>query len=177
MALREESQGLFEQENVVYTGVGKVNAAYALTKALHEHQPDHVINLGSAGSGTFPTSTLVNCTKFIQRDMDATPFGLKLWQTPSDDAPVVLEYGTRVPDLPEGICGTGDSFDVSGKKADYTLVDMEAYALAKICWREKIPFTCLKFISDGADDNAHEDWGESLKEGSKLMFNWWQAQR
>ena len=41
---------------------------------------------------------------------------------------------------------------------DYNVVDMEAYALAVVAMQEDIPFLCLKYISDGADDNAAEDW-------------------
>jgi adenosylhomocysteine nucleosidase len=35
---------------------------------------------------------------------------------------------------------------------------MEAYALALIAKKEGIPFLCLKYISDGADNNAADDW-------------------
>ena len=172
MALQSECRGFFSAYNPVYTGVGKVNAAYHLLKAIQEHQPDRVINLGSAGSTTFNAGALVNCTSFIQRDMDVTPLGFEKWQTPFDESGSILEYGNRVNDLPEGICGTGDSFDTSGKKEAYNLVDMEAYALAKICQAEGIPFTCIKFISDGADGQAHQDWEKSLQQGAELMSNW-----
>ena len=33
-ALEEETQGLFSDVNILYTGVGKVNASYRLTKAI-----------------------------------------------------------------------------------------------------------------------------------------------
>ena len=35
---------------------------------------------------------------------------------------------------------------------------MEAYAMALIAKQEQIPFLCLKYISDGADGAAAEDW-------------------
>jgi len=31
-----------------------------------------------------------------------------------------------------------------------------------ICSREKVPFLCLKYISDGADGDAHEDFNVAL---------------
>ncbi|HEY6900292.1 MAG TPA: hypothetical protein VI233_06605 [Puia sp.] len=40
----------------------------------------------------------------------------------------------------------------------YGVVDMEAYALAFIAMKEQIPFLCLKYISDGADGAAADDW-------------------
>ena len=36
--------------NIVYTGVGKVNAAIALCDAVATHQPKHVVSYGSAGA-------------------------------------------------------------------------------------------------------------------------------
>ena len=49
-ALESEEAGEFEQYNKLFTGIGKVNAAYALTKQLHTQRPELIINLGSAGS-------------------------------------------------------------------------------------------------------------------------------
>jgi len=60
--------------------------------------------------------------------------------------------------LPHGICGTGDNFETGHAVTEYNVVDMEAYALAVVAMKEEIPFMCLKYISDGADDNAAEDW-------------------
>ena len=171
-ALKAESRHHFKDANipVVYTGIGKVNAAYTLTKSITENRPNVVVNLGSAGSTTFNAGELINCTKFIQRDMDATPFGYEKWKTPSEETPIIIEYGEKIESLPEGICGTGDSFDVSGAKEIYTVVDMEAYALARICQIEKIPFYCVKFISDGADGAASNDWEKALDDGAKKLF-------
>jgi adenosylhomocysteine nucleosidase len=39
---------------------------------------------------------------------------------------------------------------------------MEAYPLAWIAKEEKIPFLCLKYISDGADGQAAEEWSVSV---------------
>ncbi len=60
--------------------------------------------------------------------------------------------------LPEAVCGTGDNFEMGHSAPHYTVVDMEAYAIAMVALRENIPFLCLKYISDGADGNAVEDW-------------------
>ena len=45
------------------------------------------------------------------------------------------------------------------------VVDMEAYAIAKVCKLEKIEFKCFKYISDNADENAKIDWNENLALG------------
>jgi adenosylhomocysteine nucleosidase len=60
--------------------------------------------------------------------------------------------------LHESICGTGDTFEMAHAATIYNVIDMEAFALAMIAMKENIPFLCLKYISDGADGNAAEDW-------------------
>ena len=39
---------------------------------------------------------------------------------------------------------------------------MEAYTLAYVAMKEQIPFLCLKYISDGADQSAGEDWLQAV---------------
>ena len=49
------------------------------------------------------------------------------------------------------------------------IVDMEAYALAKVCKLEGIKFRCLKYISDNANSDASSDWTKNCKKGAKLF--------
>lgn len=167
-ALREEAGQQFENERLLFCGVGKVNSAYALTKALSAwiaqkgKPPAQVINLGSAGSNVFRTGQIVNCTRFVQRDMDARALGCTAFATPFEERPHILKNGQRFPSLPEGICGTGDSFVTNDANSLWNVVDMEAYALAKVCFLENIPFGCLKYITDGANDKAAQAWQEEL---------------
>jgi adenosylhomocysteine nucleosidase len=169
-ALEQEACNLFADDTCLYTGVGKVNAAYHLTKYLALHgKPELIINLGSAGSRDHPTGCVVHCTRFIQRDMDVTPLGFQPYQTPFSDMPQILAPKGPETRLPEGICGTGDHFDIAHDTDEYDIVDMEAYALGHICYLEDIPFLCLKFISDGADDQAHLDWEQALEQGAHKL--------
>lgn len=157
-ALASEAAEIFTGNNVLITGIGKVNAAYALTKLIYTRRPGLIVNLGSAGSNYFPKETVVCCTRFIQRDMDVRGLGFELYETPLADLPVVLDYGLAMDGLPQATCGTGDSFEMSHATHLYNVVDMEAYAIAMIAMKENIPFLCMKYISDGADGNAAEDW-------------------
>lgn len=173
MALEMESRGRFDTLPVIYTGVGKVNAAYGLMKAIREHAPTHIINLGSAGSGHFNTGELVNCTAFIQRDMDATALDFALHQTPFDKMPPLLHYGEHLSDFPKAVCGSGDNFHTAGTHAEYNVMDMEAYALARICQQENLPFICIKYISDGADHTAANNWEKALEDGAEKLRKAW----
>jgi adenosylhomocysteine nucleosidase len=173
-ALESEAAEEFTDCNVLITGIGKVSAAYALTKYIAQHKPAMIINLGSAGSNTFSKGDVVCCTKFIQRDMDVRGLGFQLYETPLSGIAPVLEYGLQINGLPQGICGTGDSFEMNHDATDYTVVDMEAYPLALIAQKENIPFLCLKYISDGANGDAADDWNELVHKAAvafrELLF-------
>ena len=169
-AMKEESQDIFNDYDVLHTGIGKVNATYALTRALSDPKPPSIIiNMGTAGSRKHPGGAIINCTGFIQRDMDVTPLGVPKYQTPFSDTPIILEYGHAIPHLAQGTCGTGDNFDTTDEAKNFDVVDMEAYALAHITMQEDIPFLCLKYISDSADGEAHEDWNTTLKRAAQAL--------
>lgn len=168
-AMEQESQDVFPDYTVLHTGIGKVNAAYALTDRIKHARPKMVVNMGTAGSRKHAPETIVNCTSFVQRDMDVTILGFEKWQTPFSDTPVRLDYGIRAAEFPKGVCGTGDNFDASEESSIFDAVDMEAYALAYICRKEGIPFLCLKYISDGADRDAREDWNTALHKTAEKL--------
>ena len=66
-------------------------------------------------------------------------------------------------------CGTGDCF-VEDKTQYYgEVVDMEELFIGKDLLGTKIPFVSYKYITDGSDEQAHEDWGANLKDGIKLF--------
>lgn len=168
-ALESEAINEFEDKNVLFSGVGKVNATYQLTKRIGEYKPSIIVNLGSAGSSKFARESIVCCTQFIQRDMDATMIGCKKYATPFSSKEAVLQNGYDIPFLEKGICGTGDNFEVGHQTSDYDVIDMEAYALAYVAAQEDIPFLCLKYISDGADDSAAEEWDVMVHKAAKIL--------
>lgn len=170
-ALETEAAEVFNNQHTLFTGIGKVHAAYELTKAIYHKKPDLIVNLGSAGSGTFSKGEVVCCTQFVQRDMDVRGLGYALYETPFSGVSSLLQYGLKIENLPQGICGTGDNFEMSHKETKYNVVDMEAYALATIAMKENIPFVCLKYISDGADDNAADDWVASVHNAALSFGN------
>lgn len=175
MALPGESQGLFEKENipVFYTGIGKVNAALTAADIIHKTKCKVMINLGTAGSSKFNTHDLIEVSTFVQRDMDLSPLGFKIGETPFDPIPVGIDLIPYFPDLSKGICGTGDSFEIGATKVHCELVDMEGYALAKVCRKLGVQLISLKYITDGANHNAHNDWQANLIPGSKRLLEYY----
>jgi adenosylhomocysteine nucleosidase len=165
MALRAESQNVFEHAGVpvLFCGVGKVNAAISLTRELGRYEranrpPPLVVNFGSAGSPEHPTGTFVSCHEFSQRDMDVRGLGFSVGVTPFDEAPATLSFRPVFIELPTARCGSGDSFVTSSEAAVYGVVDMEAYALAKVCLVHGAEFVSVKYVTDGADHAAAGDW-------------------
>lgn len=175
MALPGESQGLFEKENihVFYSGIGKVNAAFTATDIIHQTKCKILLNLGSAGSSKFKTHELVECASFVQRDMDVSPLGFKAGETPLDNIPGEIFATTHFAELPKGICGTGDNFATGISVVACDLVDMEAYAIAKVCKKKNVSFVSLKYITDGADHNAHNDWAANLIPGAAQLLRYY----
>ena len=173
-ALEVETQGQLEDYRVLYTGVGKVNATLELTKVLqraHLHylpkMPELVINYGTAGSRKIKKKQLVDCTKFIQRDMDVTGLGFMKGETPFESDPSITIQSTSEfnPIGRNASCGSGDSFVEDRTNYYGEVVDMEAYALAKVCYHYDINFISFKYITDGADEQSHEDWEQNLANG------------
>ena len=169
VALQAECVGVFEAAGVpvLYCGVGKVNAAMALTRelaryALHDQPMPWVLNFGSAGSRRHPAGSLVACSEFVQRDMDVRALGFELGITPYDAAPPILKFEPVFKHLPSAVCGSGDTFATAATDMDCAVVDMEAYALAKVCWREQAQFGCAKYVTDSADHAAADDWQRNV---------------
>jgi adenosylhomocysteine nucleosidase len=174
--LEQETQGQLDDWNVLYTGVGKINATYKLTElfgtyhsrpAVRRNHP-LVINYGTAGSRELPVGELVDCTRFIQRDMDCTGFGILKGQTPFEDTEIILDSNSEFNPIGKHyVCGTGDNFvDNIEDEIEYVDVfDMEAYALAKVCSYYYVPFISFKYITDNADEHSPKDWEDNLGDG------------
>ena len=159
-AIKEETIGL---DYFNHVGVGKINATYNILKLINIHKPKLIINYGTAGAINTELKGIVECTKFYQRDMDVRGLGFELGETPFDkiNEIIISKNGFS--------CGTGDSF--VNKKIDMKVdvVDMEAYAIAKVCKLENIEFRCFKYISDNANENADNDWNKNLTLGASAF--------
>ena len=151
-------------DEVLYTGVGKVNATLALTHKLAQMaEKPLVINVGSAGSHLFDAGHVVCANRFVQHDMNASAIGFAVGQTPFETE-IHLEHGLSVAHLPQATCFTGDKFVTEAHPHfELEVIDMEAYALAKVSRYFDTPFLCLKFITDGANGQAATDWQQAVK--------------
>ncbi len=128
--------------------------------------PSVVINYGTAGSRRIEKKVLVDCTKFIQRDIDAEALGFPKFSTPFESSvPATISFSKlKNPLMRQLTCGTGDSFVTSDKGITTDVVDMEAYAIAKVCYLNKIDFVSYKYITDEGDAS---DWKKNCNKGIK----------
>ena len=102
--------------------------------------------------------------------MDASAIGFAPGETPFDKGGVMLSFAPMFSQLPQGVCGSGDSFLQSASPLPCDMADMEAYALAKVCALESLPFACVKYITDGADESAANDWQTNLRHAAEAFL-------
>ena len=159
-AIKEETVGL---DYFKHIGVGKINATYNTLKLIQVHKPKIIVNYGTAGAINTKLKGIVECTKFYQRDMDVRGLDFKLGETPFDKVKEIIISDSGYS------CGTGDSFVNQKIEMEVDVVDMEAYAIAKVCMLENIEFKCFKYISDNADENASNDWNTNLALGAEAF--------
>lgn len=160
MALPDEAPEWTTKHNLFFTGLGKINASRVTTEIILKYQPQRIINFGTAGGITVHQG-LHRVTQFVQRDMRCDALGVPLGQTPFEDGSVVLSLDSH-----GLVCSTGDNF-VSDPKLEIPsdLVDMESYAIAKVCKHYGVTFECYKFVSDSANEHAHKSWAEMCAQG------------
>ncbi|AKZ65793.1 5'-methylthioadenosine/S-adenosylhomocysteine nucleosidase [Candidatus Palibaumannia cicadellinicola] len=168
---------------LVQSGIGKVSAALGTTLLLYHFKPELVINIGSAG-GIYPNLVIGNIVisdKVIYHDVDLIAFGYdigQMAQCPSSfkAAPKLVKLAKTITESLGlhallGIILSGDSFIHGGQKLSYIknnfpqaiAVDMEATAIAHVCYRFSIPFVVIRSISDFADNLSQKKLRDNIK--------------
>jgi adenosylhomocysteine nucleosidase len=168
---------LFKNHNIHFCGIGKVNAASGATEIICKHTPSLIVNLGTAGNVNLKENGLYQCTEFIQRDMNATLFGYELFQTPCERSEL-LPFSTKtiITSYPNAICGTGDSvgltpdLEKNRENLPYNLMEMEGYAIAKVCDRFATPFISIKAISDNSGSDAEKEYRKTILDIPKSLY-------
>lgn len=148
---------------VCICGIGKVNAGLAAQLLISAFGVNEIWNAGVTGCfRDDPAGTLISISSCVQHDMDVfgDPAGqipvLNLVNLPCDSAQEQADLlnNSGWP-CRTGIVATGDwfqrDFDRAARIRDQfntDVCDMEAGAIAQVCLRNKVPFHCLKVVSD-----------------------------
>jgi adenosylhomocysteine nucleosidase len=125
--------------------------------------------MGTAGSRAVPAHTLVACNRFEQRDMDVSGLGFARGVTPFDATPAIIEFPALFAGMPQHLCSTADSFATHEHAVAGDVVDMEAFALARVCLAQRANFGCIKYVTDGADADSAAHWEAALDAASRAF--------
>ncbi|WP_186576485.1 5'-methylthioadenosine/S-adenosylhomocysteine nucleosidase [Aquibacillus kalidii] len=151
------------------SGIGKVNAALATTILHERYTPSKIINTGSAGgfAKDLDVGDLVISTEVVHHDVDVTAFNYEYGQVPGMP-PTFIADETLIQAAEEatkqlttinsttGLIATGDSFMQDEKRVEYVrgkfpmmlASEMEAAAIAQVCFQYKTPFVIIRALSD-----------------------------
>lgn len=151
-------------------GVGPVEAAVNLTACLAglaavQRLPNLVVSLGSAGSQRLPQGQVFQVSALSYRDMDVSALGYERGKNPLLPVPAVVELPYTVSGIPTASLSTGGNM-VSGAAYDQInadMVDMETYAVWRVCEKFSLPMIALRGISDGQSElRKVSDWKDAL---------------
>jgi len=157
-----------EEYKVWYTGVGKINATMWATMACIQEDCETIINYGTAGTlNPELKNTLVQVGQVKQRDMDARP-AADLGITPFEE---LASPGTIVIGNMPITCSTGDNFVKEPPELKSDIVDMEAYAIAKVCKHFAKNFISYKYVTDLANEDGVNDWKKNHVKGAKAFLS------
>lgn len=154
--------------SVVYSGVGKINAAVTTLQAIQTYAPKLIVNFGTAGKINSQLDGLLEIGKVIQRDMTAEPLAPR-GHTPFGSRPSAYLSGTG-----HYVCGTGDSFVTAHDpwllEQNVDVVDMELFAIAAVAHQLGTPWRAFKFITDEANESAGDHWQDRVSHGHDLFL-------
>ncbi|WP_430785109.1 5'-methylthioadenosine/S-adenosylhomocysteine nucleosidase [Virgibacillus flavescens] len=169
------------------SGIGKVNAAMATTILNERFNPDYVINTGSAGGfdEELEIGDIVISSQVVHHDVDVTAFDYAYGQVPGmpamfgADSQLVAVATKAVKSLDvnsrEGIIATGDTFmsdpdhvkQVKGKFPTMIAAEMEAAAVAQVCFQYNKPFVIIRALSDIAGKESSVSFDIFLDKAAK----------
>lgn len=165
VALRQEAAHLGEIPHVL-VGAGKTSAAAGTAAALARRRPTRVLNIGTAGALHGGFGGLHRIGRVIEHDFDRAALEAITGDTFPGD--VVLDPKATT------VLATGDLFvQDEGTRAALAakahLVDMEGYAVARVCHALEVPLTMLKVVSDEASEAAARSWVDSVDAAARVV--------
>ena len=141
------------------TGVGKIPAAYALTRALDAKDYDEIVVVGTAGAIDPELESGVHeISAAIQHDVKGLDgvVGQHVW------LPARVELATSGVTIATGDHFIDDAEAVIAIRAlEARMVDMESYALAWVAQQFDVPIRILRAVSDRAQDGATDEWDDA----------------
>ncbi|MCI3150154.1 5'-methylthioadenosine/S-adenosylhomocysteine nucleosidase [Bacillus cereus] len=190
----EFTQGLLAGHEIILlkSGICKVNAAMSTTILLERYKPKKIINTGSAGGfhHSLNVGDIVISTEVRYHDVDVTAFNYEYGQVPgmppgfrANEALVALAekciHAENNIQVVKGIIATGDSFmsnpnqvtAIRDKFENLYAVEMEAAAVAQVCYQYKVPFVIIRALSDIAGKESNVSFDQFLDQAALHSTN------
>ncbi|MYL19859.1 5'-methylthioadenosine/S-adenosylhomocysteine nucleosidase [Halobacillus litoralis] len=177
-------EGMLRGKKVVLlkSGIGKVNAAVSTTILHEQYGVESVINTGSAGgfAEELEVGDIVVSDFVTHHDVDVTAFDYAYGQVPGMPAmyeadPALVEkamraVGSTKARAAKGIIATGDSFMQDAERValvrsrfpEMIAAEMEAAAIAQVCYKYGTPFVVLRALSDIAGKESSLSFDQFL---------------
>jgi adenosylhomocysteine nucleosidase len=170
------------------SGIGKVNAALATTILLERFDIHAVINTGSAGGldQTLSVGDIVIGREVVYHDVDVRAFDYEYGQVPGmpkrylADQTLITAIEQAIEEKndvhsKQGLIATGDSFMQRADQVDVVLehlpdtmaVEMEAAAIAQVCYQYQVPFVIIRSLSDIAGKASNVSFDQYLDQAAK----------
>ena len=172
---------------IARAGVGKVNAAVCAQTMALIYEPELIINSGVSGAlvPELRVGDVVIGTDVVQHDVDTTALGdepgfvstVDRLSFPLDNfastaiAAAAEELGIRAV---RGRIASGDQFVASTERKEEIVrlfsavtCEMEAGAIAHVCFLNRIPCAVIRSISDGGNEDAPMSYEEFLPLAAK----------
>ena len=172
---------------IARAGVGKVNAAVCAQTMALIYEPELIINSGVSGalSPDLRVGDVVIGTDVVQHDVDTTAMGdepgfvstVDRLSFPLDNfastaiAAAAEELGIRAV---RGRIASGDQFVASTERKEEIVrlfsavtCEMEAGAIAHVCFLNRVPCAVVRCISDGGNEEAPMSYEEFLPLAAK----------
>ncbi|MCL2283727.1 MAG: 5'-methylthioadenosine/adenosylhomocysteine nucleosidase [Fibromonadales bacterium] len=172
------------------SGVGRANTAMNTALIIKEHNPDEIINVGSAGGLQTRQKILdiVIPEEVVATDVDLTALGYEYGQVLGcqksyfTDAKIreeLLEAAKGCPyNTHTGTVGSSEAFICREEQVReirrrfnnrVACVEMEAFSIAVVCEKFKIPFAVIRSLSDvpAKGEGNENDFNEFLCHASE----------
>ena len=174
------------------SGIGKVNATLATEWLAREFNPDLVINTGSAGGikEGAQVGDFVFADKVCHHDIDVTPIGFDFGELPRlpvyyaikqswlqllEQVATGCKASRHIDQYHTGTIASGESFiyhdhQVAQIKSRFDAVvacEMEAAAVAQVCYLHGIDYLVLRNLSDVAGDHAAINFNQYIEQAGR----------
>ena len=149
--------------HLLQTGIGMNNARVMLSEYLETYHPERILNIGTAGA--LNPEVVIGSVMQVEIILNKT-FD-KIYTELISPGPVYLKKAALLTMSRAVLDQKRKEKLFNNYKAD--LVDMEAFALAGIAAAKNIRLSCIKVVSDNADNNASIDFKNNYRDAVKCL--------